>query len=300
MDKKFYITDISQFDPTNAPVESIRKWLFAIIDAELEKDPSERNYDLIMDCSELEAELPASGFELSKEECAAGLERIKALAAATADENKKAENKEDYKEIITLKNKPKNKPKKSVRIIAILAASLATLILSLSVAAAVQGKPVIQFISDNIKTMFGMDTGDKLEDDGVTLVKNGELFNYSSIEEAIKSIDSDMLYPTYLPEGIKVDRVVVTNINENAQMSTAYVTNYKDLSIMMFSNVNTTVDNLENSTLYDGGTIDFYIVETPDKKYQAMAIYENIMYNIKYTNYDELIKILDGIKEIEK
>ena len=286
MNNKFDRKDFSKFDPTNASAEDVRKWLFAIIDAELEKAPEERDYDLIAECSEFEAELFESEIELPESVHAADLERIKARMPAT-----------EHKEVKILE--PKKKTKKSGRRIAILAASLATLILSLSVAAAVQGKPVVQFISDNIKIILGMDTGDKLEEDGITLVKNGELINYSSIEEAIGAIDSNMLYPTYLPVGVKVDRVIIANSKEVPQMSIVYVTNDKNLSIMIAPKDDAIVEDLENSTAYEGAIINFYIWEF-DGIYQAVGIHNNMKYNIKYNNYDELIKILNVIKEIEK
>jgi hypothetical protein len=102
MDNKFYRKDISEFDPTNASAEDIRKWLFAIIDAALEKDPEERDCDLIEECSEFEAELPEMGVEMSEDEYAAGLERIKARASAG-----------ERKETKTLENKKKSKAKKN-------------------------------------------------------------------------------------------------------------------------------------------------------------------------------------------
>ena len=58
MDNKISNMDISRFDPTEASVRSVRQWLFEIIDSELDKDPEERDYDLIEECSELERELP--------------------------------------------------------------------------------------------------------------------------------------------------------------------------------------------------------------------------------------------------
>ena len=145
MDNKFYEKDISKFDPSKASAEEVRKWVYAVIDAELEKDPEEIDYDLLEQCAKLEAELPDMDFEISESEYAAGLERIKALAPAP-----------EYKETKILK--PKKKIKKSVRIIAILAASLAVLLLSVTIGAAVQGKPVMQFISENIQAILGMNT----------------------------------------------------------------------------------------------------------------------------------------------
>lgn len=287
MDNKFYRKDISKFDPTNASAKEIRKWLFAIIDAELEKDPEDRDYDLIEQCSDFEAELPLSDsdIELSESELAAGLERIKArIPAAECKETKILE--------------PKKKPKKSVRIIAVLAASLAVLILSVTVAAAVQGKPVLQFISDNVKAILGMDAGDKLEDRSITLVKYGESLQYSSVEEAISSLEYRILYPSYLPEGVKIERIVVTD-NGQGGMKIVFITNDINLSLDVTNSYQTNPENWNEAIIYNVGSIEFYIIEKLGT-YQAIGYSDDLEYNVMYHNYDELINILDGIKEIEK
>ena len=287
MNNKFDRKDISSFDPTNASTEEIRKWLFAIIDAELDKAPKDRDYDLIAECSEFESELPGSGIELSESEYVAGLERIMAQTPAT-----------EHK--VTKILEPKKKTKKTVRIVAILAASIAALILSLTVAASVQGKTIWQFVSDNVKIMLGMDTGDKLEDEGITLVKNGELINCTSIADAVKLIDENMLYPTYLPEGVKIEKIVATNVDAESQLKIFYITNDNSLSITIYANSDSEHLNWENSIVYKNDFIDFYIVPTIDGNYQAVGLYNDMRYSIKHNDYDELINMLDGIKEIEK
>lgn len=287
MNNKFNRKDISSFDPTNASAEDIRKWLFAIIDAELDKAPEDRDYDLIAECSEFEAELPGADIELSESEYVAGLERIKAKTPAT-----------EHKETKILE--PKKKTKKTVRVVAILAASIAVLMLSLTVAASVQGKTIWQFVSDNVKIMLGMDTGDKLEDEDITLVKNGELINCTSIADAVKLIDENMLYPTYLPEGVKIEKIVATNVDAESQLKIFYVSNYSKLSIMIDTDIDSDYADWNNATVYSDSIVDFYIINTVDGDYQAVGIYENLRYIIKYSAYSELIDILDGIKEIEK
>lgn len=287
MNNKFNRKDISSFDPTNASTEEIRKWLFAIIDAELDKAPKDRDYDLIAECSEFESELPGSGIELSESEYVAGLERIMAQTPAT-----------EHK--VTKILEPKKKTKKTVRIVAILAASIAALILSLTVAASVQGKTIWQFVSDNVKIMLGMDTGDKLEDEGITLVKNGELINCTSIADAVKLIDENMLYPTYLPEGVKIEKIVATNVDEESQLKIFYVSNDSELSIMIDTNIDSDYDDWNNATVYSDSIVDFYIMKKSDGSCQAVGLHNNMRYYIKNNNYEELINILDGIKEIEK
>lgn len=287
MDNKFYRKDISSFDPTNASAKEIRKWLFAIIDAELEKDPEDRDYDLIEQCSDFEAELPLSDsdIELSESELAAGLERIKARTPAA-----------ECKETKILE--PKKKPKKSVRIIAVLAASLAVLILSVTVAAAVQGKPVLQFISDNVKAILGMDVGDKLEDRSITLVKYGESLQYSSVEEAISSLEYRILYPSYLPEGVKIERIVVTD-NGQGGMKIVFITNDINLHIGISNDISAMDQIDESAEIYNSENIAFGIFYKAGI-YQSLGEYEKMKYSVKYDDYDELINILNGIKEIEK
>ena len=287
MDNKFYSKDISKFDPTNASVEDIRRWIFAIIDAELEKGSEEIDYDLLEECAKLDAELPDTDFEISESEYAAGLERIKALVPAT-----------EHKETKVLK--PKKKTKKSVRIIAILAASLAVLLLSLTVVAAVQGMTLSEFIIDNIKTVFDMDTGDKLDDAGVSLIKNGELIKYSSIEDAISSINIDLLYPTYLPDGIKVERIAIFDADDNGSKVISYVTNNINFSVEIHSNNRLPSSAELNSTIFENDIAKFYIMKMDDTFYQVVTLYNNMSYSITYNDYDELIKILDAFKEIEK
>ena len=287
MDNKFNRKDISTFDPTNASVENVRKWLFAIIDVELEKAPEERDYDLIAECSEFEAELPGSDVELSESEYAAGLERIKARTPAT-----------EHKETKILE--PKKKTKKSVRIIAIWAASLAVLILSVTVAAAVQGNPVIKFIADNIKAIFSMDTGDKLEEEGVTMIKGSEFQNYPTAEDAIKSLNMDLLYPSYLPERVKIEKIAITDIDDSESKLVYYVANNSEFSIELYVDENVSLPNWENAIIYENDNTDFYIIKTVDGNYQAVGLYNNVRYSIVYIDYDELIKILNGFKEIGK
>ena len=297
MDNKFYGIDVSKFDPTNSSAAEIRKWLFAIIDAELEKDPDERDYDLIKECSDFEAELPLSDtdIELSESDYVAGLERIKAQTNATEHKEAKILRPKETKIL-----RPKKKTKKSIRIIAILAASLATLILSLTVAAAVQGVSLWQFVSENFRNILDMDPGDRLNDEGVTLLKYGERTEYASLEEAVKSTGYDVLYLSNLPRGVEVESVVVSDGDSTEDVVILYVTNNANLSVSIYSYSNSFYPNREDYTIYEDSIIDFYIAEKDDGSYQAIGLYNGMRYSIKYNNYDELINILNGIKEIEK
>ena len=286
MDNKFSKMDISKFDPTNASVDSVRKWLFAIIDAELDKDPEERDYDLIEECSECERELPTEGAGMSEKELAVGLERIKAQVSETEDKESK---------II----KTKKKAKKSVRVIVILAAAISVMLLSVTAMAISQGKSVGKFISENIQKIFNMDAGEQIEESGITLIKNGELSSYSSLEQAVKAIGVDVLYPSYLPEGIKIERIVVTRSKNDEQIMISYITNDSNISIRVTTKVSSISEVQDDLTPYRTEIMDFYII-CRDGIAQARGLWEENEYGIKCSDYNELIKILDGLKETEK
>lgn len=285
MDNKFSKMDISKFDPTNASVDSVRKWLFAIIDAELDKDLEERDYDLIEECSECERELPTEGAGMSEKELAVGLERIKAQVSETED-----------KEIKIIKTKKKSK--KSVRVIVILAAVISTMLLSVTVAAISQGKSVGEFISENIQKIFNMDAGEKISNDEITLIKNGEFYSYSSLEDALKSVDENILYPSYLPNSVKIERIFIVK-SDDGSISISFITNDDNISIRMTTNVTSISDLEKNSNLYKSSNIDFYLFEE-DGIYQSTGLLKNVRYSIKYTDYDEMLNIMDGFKEIKK
>lgn len=284
MENKFNRKDILSFDPANASTEEVRMWLFALIDAELEKAPEERDYDLIAECSDFEAELSPLSAEISESDCAEGLSRIVALVA----ENKKAK-------IL------KPKKKKTIRVISVLAAALAALFLSVTVTATMQGKTLRQFIEESAKLLLDMSIGDKLDEGNITLIKRGESFNYSSVEEAVEAVGWDVFYPTYMPEGTKTERIVIVELDDKGASCIMIVTNNKNLFMATTNIYKNAIEDLRDTTIYETESLKWYIIDTkPNGNYQAMAHYENIEYCVAYNDYDELLKILDGFKEIEK
>ena len=156
--------DLSRFDPTNASDDQIRMWLFAIIDAELEKSDDEIDEELIRECSDCEAYLSHSNADITDAEYAAGLAKIKEKAEAL---KKKSQN----EKIIVFKPRKRKVARKALVIIA---AVVATMILSVSVVAAFNGTNAWDFILDNIKRISTMKPGDVIEGDRITLVK-GEI-----------------------------------------------------------------------------------------------------------------------------
>ena len=91
----------------------------------------------------------------------------------------------------------------------------------------------------------------------------------------------------------------MTNIDKNDLMSIVIITNDINLSLDVTNSYQTNPDNWNEAIIYDAGSIEFYIIEKFGV-YQAIGHYDDLEYNVMYHDYDDLINILNGVKEIEK
>ena len=143
-----------------------------------------------------------------------------------------------------------------------------------------------------------MGAGDKLENGSVTLIKNGELINYSSVEEAVSNIGYDILYPSYLPDGVIIERIVLADVGQG-EIKIIFVSNDINLHIGISNDISAMDQIDESAEIYNSENIAFEIFYKAGI-YQSLGEYEIMKYSVKYDDYDELINILNGIKEIEK
>lgn len=281
--------DISRFDPTNASDDQIRLWLFAIIQAELEKDDAEIDEELIDECSDCEAFLSHSNPEITQEEYAIGLAKIKERAQAMQAEGS----------IVTVQAKPKKR--RFMRVAAyILAAALAVALLSVSVVAAFNGSAAWEFIVENIGWIWTADPGDTLDNGKVTLTKGSITAEYSSINEALQENGlNDILYPSVLPDNIIIQKINVTAMSENKYKVT-FIFSQNEIR---YGITNYQVNNYEKYATYEKyiiGNKTYYITPVNNgEKYQAVWIDKGFEYHLSYTEYNELINIISNLKGVE-
>lgn len=281
--------DISRFDPTNASDDQIRLWLFAIIEAELEKDDAEIDQELIAECSDCEALLSHSNPEISQEEYALGLARIKEKAQAT---QAKGAN-------VTIQAKPKKR--RFMRVAGyFLAAALAVSILTVGVVAAFNGSAAWEFITTNIQQILGMKPGDTLESDKVTLVKGDLVAEYDSVEEALKAGGFEgILYPTELPEGVKIERIVYTNDGDSNKNRLSFIFNNDDYTYYVFDYYSYKMNQWDTAEKLTINNNLYYIAPIKiTEEYQAASYHNNYEHILNCDSYDSLIYILNTLEEL--
>ena len=283
--------DISRFDPTNASDDQIRLWLFAIIQAELEKDDAEIDQELIDECSDCEAFLAHSNPEITQEEYALGLARIKERAQAMQAEGS----------IVTVQAKPKKRRFMRVAVY-FLAAALAIAILSVGAVAAFKGSAAWEFVMTNMQQILGMKPGDSLESDKVTLVKGDLVAEYDSVEEALKAGGFEgILYPTELPEGVRIERLIITNEGDDTKYRLSFIFNVTSVSFCVFSYNNFDMKNWDSAKVHIINDREYYIAYVPESNYYQASYYSNTYeYTLICTNYDDLFILLSTMEDIVK
>lgn len=269
----------------NATKEQKIQWLCQMIDNETDKPEDEIDFALIGECSAYLRELSDKAAEATKEQKRRILQQIKAHHNQIAANSAKV---------------LRPNWRKVGRIVAIAATVAALLLSTLTVLAKVNGySSAWEYVTENLQKIAGLNAGDRVNDNGITLIKNDGTVIYNSIEELLQTEKYDILYPSELPDGIEIIRISHQIISKE---EIAYCYRFTDPSISVaistVSKIST--EDVEKYELYVTGNMEFYIEKAPDNIYQAVAYDDKYEYLICCQNYDALIKILNGMKGIEK
>ena len=275
--------NILEFDPVNATDEQIRAWLFAIIAQELDKPEEHQDIDLISECSECETYLSGSENTLTEAQYLAGLAEIKQRAAGVSKQRK-------------------DKPRVWRRFPVLLAAALALIVLSVGTAAAFNGSAAWEFITTGIQQILGMKPGDALEGDKVTLIKGDLVAEYDSVEEALKEEGFEgILYPTVLPEGVKIERIVYTT-NDKTENKCKITFLFSNSEIMYgITNYETIGEaNWSNAEKVKINDHTFYILFIAESNtYQVGFYHNNYEHILKCADYNDLNAMLNTMEELQ-
>lgn len=182
------------------------------------------------------------------------------------------------------------------RFLIALAAALVLLFGTLTVVAKVQGySHALNFVTEKFIEIFRRNTGEPLEGEGITLTLNTERITYSSVQELLENEAPEVLYPTALPEGLKV-----VSASKHCYDDTRFVLtfNYEvpTFSFMVKNTYAFDLSVIKDPEIYDFGPCRFFVMGLHDGTYQAVCQYDGYEYLIIHNNHDELIQILESMK----
>ena len=269
----------------NATKEQKIQWLCQIIDNETDKPEDEIDFALIGECSAYLRELSDKAAEATKEQKQRILQQIKAHHNQTATKSAKV---------------LRPNWRKVGRIVAIAATVAALLLSSLTVLAKVNGySSAWEYVKENVQRIIGLDAGDRMNEGNITLIKHDSVVAYNSIEELLQTEGYDIMYPSELPEGVRITKIFQQIIIENDVLYSIHFTNI-ELS-MVVSNKTTVSDvDLQKYESFKTANMTFYLKKFSNGVYQAIGNDGKYEYMISFNDYDSLMIILNGIKGFEK
>ena len=272
-------------DMNRATKEQKIQMLCQMIDNETDKPEDEIDFALIGECSAYLRELSEKAAEATKEQKQRILQQIKAHHNQTATKTTKV-------------LRPNWKTARKVVAIAIAAALLLTL--TLSVIAKVKGySSAWEYVRENAKIFFNMSPGSKAKDGEITLTKHDGVVTYNSIEELLQAEGYDIMYPSELPEGVRITKIS-QQIIDNEKVVYCYIFNDMNFSIVVSSASNILSEDLEKCEKITTQNMTFYVRQRVDMTYQTVGYDENYEYQIHCNDYNALTIILNGMKGLEK
>ncbi len=164
-------------------------FLYWIIDEEVEKPESEQNMELIDNCFKAIDHLTGP----PDAEMAARIERGK-------------------RSLIELAHQMHRQKRSMIakRVIAAVVICVSILIVGVFAVSASCGLTPVEFLEKLGLGLFNIEKDVTVEMDGLTFVRAGSVIKYNSLNELLETENIDILYPTWLPDGIIVKSVLIS------------------------------------------------------------------------------------------
>ena len=141
---------------------------------------------------------------------------------------------------------------------------------------------------------MGLPVGEKVDKDTITLVNNGKFEEYGSIEELLLAEKIDILYPSVLPVGDRIENVhISTGTNDGIIIEFIFNDLSTYISVDMNAKDEAVNDYTEKLTI---NSCTYYIFESENF---AVCYYNDCYYYISSDSYENLILIINNMREIK-
>ena len=272
------ISDAESFFET-ASKEELIHYLVKTIEKEVSKG-DDADCDLVRECSDWLDELTEDEVTFTPEELERKLAQLKA-----GSESKKP-----------VKICKKAKLKTFVRVALIAAVIFAISLVSLSAVAMNKGYgSAWEYISSNVEKIFGLNQGEAINGDGITVIKNSETVRYSNVNEFLKAESLNILYPSVLPEDNLISEIHIVEKTDNQFM--IYFIFSKDTNSLNITNYySSNPAELKGVECITINNFNYYVKRISEDIYYAILQYNGIEYIIQSNSYDDLLIILNNMK----
>ena len=189
----------------------------------------------------------------------------------------------------------KSSKRSALKRVAIVAATLALLVAACTLVASALGFDVFGAIK---KVMF-QPNGTEITEDGITVRNNGKMWDYKTIEDALKHLDRDIMYPNALPEGVKLKAVYIAE-TDYGDMNLIITTTNFNVSVSIYVGIDQQRSLGSDDVIYRCGDLSYQVFEYENEfghTYRAFCIDGDCDYYLSAEKYEDLIFMIDNMKE---
>lgn len=253
----------------------LKAYLNKTIDDEIDQPPNRQNIDLVRECVDFIMDIDDAEKSLTAEDIRRETQNI--LQKYNNSRHK------------TLKRGIKKTISAAVCIILILSA--------LNLIAFAFGYNPLNILKQWGSRILDMPGNSIFVKDEITFFKSNIKHQYDSVSDLISGENLNIAYPGYLPDGILLNRIDC--IETGDFFTYIFVFSKNTLSFEISGQYpDDIIENLEKSgEIYQINDITFYILSLDDKSRQAVFIFNDMLYTIRYDDYSRLIKITENIKK---
>ena len=280
------VKPVRKIDIVNASKDELIEYLCQTINYEVEKG-DDADCDLIRECSDWLDELTADLMVFTPEELEAKLEALKSGKDVPIFHPHKPPQTTSV---------PKIKRKVFVRVGILVAAIMLLSVLSLSVMAKHAGyDSTWEYISVNVGKLFGLNSGELIREDGITVIKPNGSITYKNIDDFLNAESLNIMYPYILPNDIKISEVRYINKQDNKYtLRFVFTNNSYEFAVSNYYLADIT--KMGEMTSIEINGITFYITQKEDGKYFSLCQNNGYEYTIQSPNYDDLLIIINNTR----
>lgn len=183
---------------------------------------------------------------------------------------------------------PRRKPRYVLKRIAIIAAAILIMLTSTVAIASAFGVDALKCL----KNIIGKPDDTTVNIDEFTFYNADIPKKYDSVQKMIEEENLDIMYPALLPEGYDIESITL-EIVENGRNAVLIATN--DAYVGITIELDASEFDPDYDEIYEHDGVIYYIYAR--EVYTAICFYENNLYYLSARTYEDLILIIDNMKE---
>lgn len=276
---------MSDFNNNSDNQEFIKK-LELLRDLEAEKPVEEMDVSLVKACVELILELRGETVNFTPEEVEEKVRKIPFVEETT-----------------TLNTPPQSVKGRSTKVksrkILLIAAIISILIAIFTISSIAFEWNVLDKLEEKFGAMFNIPVNQEMELDGFTVGSNGKTRVYNNFDNAIKNENLEILYFSKLPEGLFLEKISVYKELDNVQLDCIYNDTQFIYSVTIDKKLSNEIKSVATEIVEVNNLKCFFIDMIDVGEIQVYFEYDKNLYYIKYNNKQDLIEVIENLKELK-